>query len=111
MALDRPCGMFDTELEALNFLLAWDHCSVYQLKQAIEMLRDCKDKQYSLVLPGAIRALQQSNSEPETFEQIRKARIIAIDRLGRLLTGNLSNLSVMDSRFDDSSLKQPGNHL
>ena len=95
--------MFDNELEALNFVLAWDHNSVYHLKQAIEFLRDCNKKEFTLVLPGAVRSLQQTGSEPEAAELLRQARIIAVDRFGRILSGHLHKLQVQDIRYDDIS--------
>jgi hypothetical protein len=85
---------FVNELDAFNFLIYWDTRSVYELKEAIERVRDGEKQDLASYLPKAIDHLRFSI--PFNAELATRSKLVAIDRYGRALEGTVEHLEVKD---------------
>ena len=85
---------FVNELDAFNFLIYWDTRSVYELKEAIERVRDGQKSELVSYLPKAIDHLRFTI--PFNVELAKQSKLVAIDRYGRSLLGTLDRLEIKD---------------
>jgi hypothetical protein len=85
---------FVNELDAFNFLIYWDTRSVYELKEAIERVRDGGKTELAGYLPKAIDHLRFTI--PFNEELAKQSRLVAVDRYGRSLMGSIEELEIRD---------------
>jgi hypothetical protein len=84
--------------QSLRDISAWDWSNVSRLKAAIETLRDSHVDKYADSLPMLLERLQQKTSRRISIVHSRP--IIAVDRFGQALTGDLNHLRIERIPYD-----------
>ena len=84
--------------QSLREIRAWDWSNVNRLKTAIETLRDSRIDHYAQRLPQLLRELQQQTSSRVNIVHSRP--IIAVDKFGQALTGDVDHLRVERIPYD-----------
>lgn len=82
---------FQSVVHALNFILAWDRSSVFELKDAIEVIRTSMQPHFAQYIPTLLEQLRRDHGNE---------KYLAVDKLGGTLSGEPHCLLVTSSQPD-----------